>query len=346
MSTNTFPAPPARPFAFRKPTYGSASRAAQLLDVEMVGSGVAMRRLRTQLQRIGPYYRNLLLTGETGCGKETAARMLHAFSPCADGPFVSCNAAVATDALLQKQGGARLTPICGDDTDCLLSAAQGGTLYLAGICEMTLEAQAELLRVLQRSEWARRGAGRGRIETRIIASTSRDLRALVAAGRFRQELYCRVAMLEIGVPSLRERGEDIPELAGHFLKRFAVQYGRVIERLSEDALERLRGHRWPGNLREFENVIRGAVVRCEGDAIEAGDLAALGETWGTPARALPAGMAKLQEVVERHVLQVLQECGGNKVRAAEVLGISRSTLYRMIDACAGPGPAQGEGDQA
>ena len=246
-----------------------------------------MRRLRTQLQRIGPYYRNLLLTGETGCGKEAAARMLHAFSPCADGPFVSCNAAVATDALLQKQGGTRLTPICGDDTDCLLSAAQGGTLYLAGICEMTLEAQAELLRVLQRSEWARRGAGRGRVETRIIASTSRDLRALVAAGRFRQELYCRVAMLEIGVPSLLERVEDIPELAGHFLKRFAAQYGRTIERLSEDALERLRGHRWPGNVREFENVMRGAVVQSEGAVIEARDLATLGETWDAPGRLLP-----------------------------------------------------------
>jgi DNA-binding NtrC family response regulator len=304
-----------------------------------------MRRLRTQLQRIGPYYRNVLLMGETGSGKETAARVLHAFSPCADGPFVSCNAAVATDALIQKQGGTRLTAICGDDTDCLLSAAQGGTLYLAGICEMTLEAQAELLPVLQRAEWARRGAGRGRMETRIIASTSRDLRMLAATGRFRQELYSRVAMLEIGVPALRDRVEDIPDLAGHFLKRFAAQYGRDVERLSEDALERLRGHRWPGNLREFENAIRGAVVQSEDDAIEAGDLAALGERWDAPGRALPAGgMAKLQEVVERHVLQVLQECGGNKVRAAEVLGISRSTLYRMIDA--GAGPEQAEGGQA
>jgi DNA-binding NtrC family response regulator len=298
------------------------------------------------LQRIGPYYRSLLLTGETGSGKETAARVLHASSPCADGPFVSCNAAVATDALIQKQGGARLTAICGDDTDCLLTAAQGGTLYLAGICEMTLEAQAELLRVLQRAEWARRSADRGRMETRIIASTSRDLRVATAAGRFRQELYNRVAMLEVGVPSLRDRVEDIPQLAGHFLRRFAAQYGRTVERLSENALERLRGHRWPGNLREFENAIRGAVVQCEGAVIEAPDLSALGETLDAPGRALPAGMTKLQEVVERHVLQVLQECRGNKVRTAEVLGISRSTLYRMIDAGAGSEPEPPEGWQS
>ena len=333
MSTTPIAHSPARPFAFRKPTYGTASRTERPRDGEMVGSGAAMRRLRTQLQRIGPYYRSVLLTGETGSGKETAARVLHAYSPCAEGPFVSCNAAVATGALIGRQGGARLTPICGDDTDCLLSAAQGGTLYLAGICEMTLEAQGELLRVLQRAEWAQRGAGRGRPLTRMIASTSRDLRVLAAAGRFRQELYNRVAMLEIGVPAMRERVEDIPELAGHFLKRFAAQYGREAERLSDDAMERLRGHRWPGNLREFENVIRGAVVRSEGGVIEPQDLSSLDETWNSPGRALPAcGTANLQEVVERHVLQVLEECGGNKVRAAEVLGISRSTLYRMIDA--------------
>jgi DNA-binding NtrC family response regulator len=302
-----------------------------------------MRRLRTQLQRIGPYYRSVLLTGETGSGKETAARVLHACSPVADGPFVSCNAAVATDALIGKQGGARLTPICGDDTDCLLSAAQGGTLYLAGICEMTLEAQAELLRVLQRAEWAQRGAGRGRPGTRIIASTSRDLRVLAGMGRFRQELHSRVAMLEIGVPALRERMEDIPELAEHFMKRFAAQYGRTVEQLAEDALEQLQGYRWPGNLREFENVIRGAVLQSEGGVIDAAYLIGFGEMRDASGRALPAGGMRLQEVVERHVLQVLEECGGNKVRAAEVLGISRSTLYRMIEA--GPA-ANDEGGQA
>jgi DNA-binding NtrC family response regulator len=212
---------------------------------------------------------------------------------------------------------------------------------------MTLEAQAELLRVLQRAEWAQRRVGSGRPGTRIIASTSRDLRVLTDAGRFKQELYSRLAMLEIGVPALRDRIEDIPELAGHFLKRFAAQYGRTIEGLSEGALERLRGHRWPGNLREFENVIRGDVVQCEGAVIEAQDLVTLGETWDAPGRLLPmTGMAKLQEVIERHVLQVLQECGGNKVKAAEVLGISRSTLYRMIDAGTGSEPEQTESGQA
>ena len=113
MSTTPITVPSARPFAFRKPTYGAASRTERRRDEEMVGSGVAMRRLRTQLQRIGPYYRSVLLRGETGSGKETAARVLHASSPCADGPFVSCNAAVATDALIERQGGTRLTAICG-----------------------------------------------------------------------------------------------------------------------------------------------------------------------------------------------------------------------------------------
>ena len=292
----------------------------------LIGDSPAMHHLRTQLQRIGPYFRRVLLTGEPGTGKELAARQLHQHTPNASGPFVLCDAAAISGALIEPSS---ITPIRGNDTDCLLSAAQGGTLYLAGICAMPLRTQEQLLHVLLRYERRRREAPQ--LETRIIASSHRDLRVLAAAGRFRPDLYHRLAMVEIVLPPLRNRSEDLAPLAAHLLAKAATQYSRPAPVLSDAALEQLCQHTWPGNIRELENVLRSAMLAGDGGFIEPYHLPALTATPTESQRKAPARSARLQDVIDQHVVRVLEQCDGNKARAAELLGISRSTLYRMLE---------------
>lgn len=301
-----FPAPHHTP----EPTSPGSSGSA----FEMVGNGEAMQRLRLQAKRIGPLFRTVLVRGEIGTGKELAARALHRSSPGANGPFVACHAASLEDAIAE-----------GTDADWLLSlmnAASKGALFLDGIEEMPLRLQSRLLSICKKKR-----------SQRIIASTSEDLRALASSGRFRQDLYHYLATVEIVVEPLRGRTEDIPPLAAYFLSRFATMYGRRIYAFADDAMERLLTHSWPGNVRELENVIRNGVLQGEDAVLRANDLTSLREFRLVPAPTTLRTHAKLQDVIEQHVLQVLKNCAGNKVKAAEVLGISRSTLYRMIDGC-------------
>ena len=281
---------------------------------EMVGEGEAMQRLRLQVKRIGPLFRTVLVRGEIGTGKELAARALHSKSAGAEGPFVVCHAVSLEDATAE-----------GTDADWLrnlMDAASEGTLFLDGIEEMPLQAQSRLLSVLRRKK-----------AQRVIVSSSEDLRGLAASGRFRQDLYHHIATVEIVLEPLRERAEDLPALAAHFLRRFSALYGRRISAIADDAMERFLAHAWPGNIRELENVIRNAVLQCEDTILRANDLTSLRELRPeATTNAMPAP-ARLQEVVEQHVQQVLKNCAGNKVKAAELLGISRSTLYRMLDGC-------------
>jgi DNA-binding NtrC family response regulator len=284
------------------------------LSPELTGQSPAIRHLRSQLQRIGPYFRRVLLTGEAGTGKQLAARLLHQYTPNATGPFVCCDAATISASLVERS---TITPIRGTDPNCLLSAAQGGTLYLAGVCEMPITAQEQLLQLLLRYE--RHRPQSPKLETRIIASTRRDLCVLTAAGLFRQDLYHRLAMVEIAVPSLRNRPEDLAALAAQLLNGAAG--------LSHEALQQLRRHPWPGNVRELENVLRSASITSNNGIVEPHHLPVL---ILEPQRKMPSS-SKLQDVIDHHVLQILEQCEGNKVRAAELLGISRSTLYRMLD---------------
>jgi DNA-binding NtrC family response regulator len=282
-------------------------------ELKIVGESEAIRSLRTRLSRLGPHFRIALLRGEPGTGKELVARTLHGFSSHASGPFVVCRPAEDDEKLRN-----------------LIEKAHRGTLYLDRIERATAEAQDDLLDVLKSRERPRHGriVVHG-LEARVIASATEDLRVLAAAGRFRQELYARLAALEIGLPPLRERAEDIPLLAEYFLEHHAQRYEHVA--LTKDALERLKEHHWPGNVSELKERLYRAAVESEG-LIEAEDLA-FSKPVGVPERAPePAGSTRLQEVVEQHVFQVLKGCAGNKVKAAELLGISRSTLYRMLDA--------------
>ncbi|HEV2710600.1 MAG TPA: sigma 54-interacting transcriptional regulator [Edaphobacter sp.] len=287
-------------------------------DWKMVGDSAAMKRLRLQIRRIAPHFRAMLIQGESGTGKELVARAMHQASMRADEPFV--------------------VAACGNRISYLMKVARGGTLFFSGIDELPLQTQDELLEVLRRNEWAQDGlAAPQNLSTRLIASTKQDLKGLVASGRFRQELHHRIAMVQIAVPPLRERMEDVPALAMHLLDRFRKRYQKKTM-LANDAMELLRSHRWPGNVRELENALEGAVLRCESGAIQAGELDL--SAAASSAEAVAAFISgepettRLQHVVDRHVLRVLRDCAGNKLRAAELLGISRSTLYRMLDSCA------------
>jgi DNA-binding NtrC family response regulator len=274
-----------------------------------------MRRLRLQVRRIGPHFRSVLISGEAGTGKELVARALHQASPVADGPFVVRHPAELEDGRLMK-------------------TSRSGTLFLDGINEVPLEMQGQLLRVMEQHESAQsRMEPSRRADLRLIASTSEDLRVSVSTGRFRQDLYQRIATVDITVPSLRDRIEDLPELARCFLRRFALLDGGRVDEIADDAMEWMRRYRWPGNVRELESVLHHGVMGSENGKLEAHHLpmfADLSEM--EQSTASDRGSARLQDVVEQHVLRVLKDCGGNKLRAAETLGISRSTLYRMLDA--------------
>jgi DNA-binding NtrC family response regulator len=294
----------------------------------LLGDSPAMRRLRSQIQRVAPYFRTALVRGETGTGKELVARAIHQLSPGADGPFVPCPIATLADSLAPNDPPtiSGLTPA----GTALLESAQGGTLYLDEIGELPYPLQAGLLRFLKAFEDRRIETRRW--ELRIIASTHRDLRTLSAIGQFRPDLYTRLSVIEIAVPSLRQRTEDIPALAAQLLRRIARKSGDDVKFLAPETLTRLQRHPWPGNLHELRKVLVRAAARTGSTLLEPRHLIALTEPQaGAAAAPLPVKIERLQDVIQQHVLSVLTRCAGNKLRAAELLGISRSTLYRMLD---------------
>lgn len=267
-----------------------------------------MRRLRLQLQRIGPHFRAVLIAGEAGTGKELVARTLHGLSRGVGTPFVRCHADALEDTLAK----------CGGR----------GTLFLDTINEMSLKAQGHLLHVLNEHELVQSRSGRSP-GLRIIASTMENLKILMSAGRFRQELYQRLATVEIALPTLRERMEDLPELARHFLDKFASLHQEDPRTITDEAMSQMQRYAWPGNVRELSDVLRDCVVQTRSRLLEAHHLPIFIE----PVRSTgEIRSVRLQDVLEQHVLQVLKDSGGNKLRAAAMLGISRSTLYRMLGA--------------
>jgi DNA-binding NtrC family response regulator len=302
-------------------------------EFEIVGSSTAMERLRLQVRRIGPHFRTVLVSGEAGTGKELVARALHEKSQGAGGPFVACHAAALEDALASwaRREGVSSTP--ADTFDCLVKMSQRGTLFLDSIHEMPHEAQLQLLRILRRLELAQSSLEPRRPDVRLIATTSENLRTMASSGRFLQELYQRLSMVEITPPPLRSHVEDLPELVKCLLNRSASFYGRTAPSVSDEAMERMLGYRWRGNVRELESVLQSSLLQVDGGVLELHHLSLLADgSLSQPNSAAMGESTRLQDVVEHHVLRVLKECRGNKLRAAEALGISRSTLYRMLDA--------------
>ncbi|MGK3964616.1 sigma 54-interacting transcriptional regulator [Sorangium sp. So ce118] len=295
----------------------------------IVGRGPALRAMFATLDRVVDTPVSVLVTGESGTGKELVARAIHFAGPRKGGPFMGINCAALPAALLESElfGHVR-GAFTGADRDRtgLVVAARGGTLFLDELGEMPLEVQAKLLRVLQEREVRPVGSAEAvRVDFRLVCATNRDLLAETARGRFREDLYYRVAVVQIRLPPLRDRLEDLPELALHFVRRAAEQLGRPAPLLSREALRRLGQHGWPGNVRELENVITKAVVLCDGRKIGPGDVdlprARDGGGRGAPRSPRDERAA---------LLGALERTGWNALQAAREAGMSRATFYRKL----------------
>jgi two-component system response regulator HydG len=303
-------------------------------DFHLVGTGPAMQRLRTAIAFVARSSASVLLTGETGAGKELVARAIHEAGPRRDSAFVAVNTAAIPDELIE---GEIFGHVRGAFTGALqarkglLTEADGGTLLLDEIGDMPFSLQAKLLRVLQFGDVRPVGSDRvHRVDVRVIASTHRDLPTLVREGRFREDLYFRLHVLPIRVPSLRERREDIPALAAHFLSSALRRTPESpVRTLGSGALRALCAREWPGNVRELASAIERAVVFGVDETITVNQVRdALGAETGL---AWPFGSGTpwtLQRMSRVYAEWVLEQTGGQKQRAAEILGIDQSTLYR------------------
>lgn len=299
---------------------------------EMIGGSPLMQEVYSRIRRMGPHFRIALITGATGSGKELVASALHKSSPVANKPFVVCNCAAIVETLFESElfgyvRGAFTGAM--QDRAGLFEAADGGTLFLDEIGEIPLHLQSKLLRVLQNNEVQRVGSHVIRkIDVRVIAATNRDLREMASQKTFREDLFFRLSMLEIKLPTLAERKEDLPLLQKHFLDQFAAQLGQKVKTFTRRAQSVLSRYFWPGNIRELQNVIGHACMMSGTDVIDIPDLPAYLHSRESARDG--QGMLTLEEVEKRHVLAILAQVGGNKQEAAEVLGISRATIYRLL----------------
>ncbi len=305
----------------------------------IVGTSPAMQRVFEVLRNVAGTSATVLILGESGTGKELVAQALHQNSRRPTGPFLAINCAALSEGVLESElfGHEK-----GSFTGAMrthkgkFEAADGGTLFLDEVGDMPLELQAKLLRVIEARQVYRVGSNQPvRVDVRLVAATHRDLRALVKEGRFRDDLFFRLNVVTLSLPPLRERREDIPVLAGAFLREFREIHGKAVEGFSQAVLDALRSHPWPGNVRELRNAVESMVVVARGPLL---DLDALPPGIGpggppverriSPATAL-AGLT-LQQAEEVLVRGALEAQAGNRERAAQVLGISERTLYRKI----------------
>jgi DNA-binding NtrC family response regulator len=298
----------------------------------IVGRSPAMVELYSLIRRVAPHFRDVLVRGETGTGKELVARALHDLSPVAGRPFVPFNCAGLVESLAESQlfGYVRgAFTGANQDTPGIFEAAHGGTLFLDEVGELPLSIQSKLLRVLQQRQIQRVGSPMLRsVDVRIVAATNQDLRAMVKEKTFREDLYYRLAVFEIQLPSLRQRMDDLPLLLRHFLRQYSSEYGREIEGVTRRAEVALSRYSWPGNVRELQATIARTCLLCDERYIDVKHLPK--ELLSQRNESLIEELMTFDELQKRHLVRVLERLGGNKQRAAEVLGVSRGTLYKML----------------
>ncbi len=302
----------------------------------LVGASAAMQQVYATVEQVGPTDATVLITGQSGTGKEMVARALHQQSPRRDRPFIAVDCAAIPDALIESElfGHAR-----GAFTDAktartgLVPEAEGGTIFLDEIADLPLAVQPKLLRVLQERRVRPIGSDAElAVDVRVVAATNRDLEAMVAAREFREDLYYRINVVQLALPPLRVRAGDVLMLAQHFLEHFARMFGRGTTGLTPEAAERLTRYPWPGNVRELRNAIERAVAMANGESLTVEDLPEKVRGY----RQAPEALSNLSidltldELERQHILRVLDAKGGNKLAAAHALDIDRKTLYRKL----------------
>jgi transcriptional regulator with PAS, ATPase and Fis domain len=291
----------------------------------------------TLVKRLAKHFTTVLVTGETGTGKEMIAKALHQLSPRVKNRFVPCSCSSFPESLLERELFGHLKGAFTGATDSKLGIfeyASGGTVFLDEIGEMGIPLQAKLLRVLEDHKIRRIGSPEElSIDVQVIAATNKDLRVAIKDVRFREDLFYRINVVEIHLPPLRERKEDIPLLCHHFLSRFNKKFSKEMKGISRKAQILLMNHTWEGNVRELQNVIESAAILTTKDYIS--DQVISKQLQKTTASSR-AGLAfaddlSLEEVEKQHIANVLKKTGGNKVKASSILGLSRRSLYRKIE---------------
>jgi transcriptional regulator with PAS, ATPase and Fis domain len=303
-------------------------------DRLMVGESPKMQRVIDLVARVADSQASVLIRGESGTGKEMVARLIHGNSPRKDGPFVAINCAALPETLLESElfGIERGVATGVEARPGKFELAKGGTIFLDEVGDIPLALQAKLLRVLQEREVEKLG-GRRRIpiDVRILSATHRTLEEMIERGEFRQDLYYRLKVVEIVLPPLRERKDDIPKLVRFFLDKYGKREGLKDVRITQEALQKLMRYPFPGNVRELENLIEGALALTTDPVIDPGDLLLPESVSGTDDRELSGDLPTLDELEARYIARVLAFTKGNMSKAAKILGVDRKTLYRKRD---------------
>ncbi len=305
---------------------------------EIIGESVPMKALRQQLRLMAGTNGRVLIYGESGTGKELVARALHRMSPRHNGPFVEVNCAAIPEDLIESElFGYRRTHLDGtaDHKIGKLQKAHGGTFFLDEVGDMSLKTQAKLLRALDEHRFEPIGAPQSvHADARVVAATNKNLEQEIERGNFREDLFYRLNVIPFTVPPLRDRAEDVPILAEHFLREFTTAYGRKPKKLSEEAVDELTRYHWPGNVRELRNLMERIVILHGQQRIEARQLSIDGTRRVQKVKRDAFGsLHEVREAAERdYILRKLEESNGNVTRASELLGLERSHLYRKMRA--------------
>jgi two-component system response regulator AtoC len=310
----------------------------QRLD-ELIGSSESMQKVYSMMRQVSGLDSSVLITGESGTGKELVAQALHKRSPRKDGPFIPVNCAAMPETLLENElfghtSGAYTS--ARGPREGLFVKANSGSIFLDEIADMPLALQPKILRAIEERKVRPVGSNAEKsFDVRLITATNRDLESAVEEGLFREDLYYRVNVIQIDLPPLRARGNDVLLLAQEFLRRFAAAAGKHVQSISVPAAERLLAYSWPGNVRELRNCIERAVALTQHDKIVVTDLPEKVQTYSGSRLVVdtsnPSELITMEEVEHRYIAHVLQAVGGNKTHAAQVLGFDRKTLYRKLE---------------